>query len=147
LYVDGFSDYYYLKDKFESLGFPHLNESAYNPCGVIGLNDGCSKSGMLNFFWFWLHANVLKELISGMLKISPVSVPNRRAVYSQLSFSLLSYALTAHTGGKSYKTILEDYLTIPFGLKNTSPDPGDYHMAVIPPVPSSYGAYQGESVP
>ena len=108
---------------------------------------GVAKAASQTFFCLWLHANVVKELISGMLKISPVSVPNRRAVYSQLSFSLLSYALTAHTGGKSYKNILEDYLTIPFGLKNTGPDPGDPNVAVIPPVPSSYGAYQGESVP
>lgn len=43
LRTDGFSEYYYLKGYFESLGFPRINDSAFGPCGVIGLNGGCSK--------------------------------------------------------------------------------------------------------
>lgn len=43
--IDGFSEYYYLKDYFEYLGYPHLNDSAYANCGIIGLNGGCSKDG------------------------------------------------------------------------------------------------------
>lgn len=42
---DGFSEYYYLKDYFEYLGYPHLNDSAFGSCGVTGLNAGCSKDG------------------------------------------------------------------------------------------------------
>lgn len=30
----GFSEFYYLRDYFESLGFPRLNDSDYAPCGV-----------------------------------------------------------------------------------------------------------------
>ncbi len=41
--LDGFSEYYYLKDYFEALGLPRLNESAYADCGVAGLNSACSK--------------------------------------------------------------------------------------------------------
>jgi CubicO group peptidase (beta-lactamase class C family) len=41
--ADGFSEYYYLKDSFEFLGLPRLNDSAFGPCGVLGLNNGCTK--------------------------------------------------------------------------------------------------------
>lgn len=39
----GFSDFYYLKDYFETLGFPTLNDSDYPPCGVQALNSGCTR--------------------------------------------------------------------------------------------------------
>jgi CubicO group peptidase (beta-lactamase class C family) len=39
----GFSDFYFLKSYFETLGFPHVDDTAYPPCGVIGLNKGCTK--------------------------------------------------------------------------------------------------------
>lgn len=47
VYIDGFSDYYILKDVFTSLGFPPLNDSEYPSCGVLGLNGGCSTQGRL----------------------------------------------------------------------------------------------------
>lgn len=39
----GFSEFYYLEDYFESLGFPPLNDSDYAPCGVQALNPGCTS--------------------------------------------------------------------------------------------------------
>jgi hypothetical protein len=39
----GFSDFYYLKEYFETLGFPVVNESDYAPCGVEGLNRACTR--------------------------------------------------------------------------------------------------------
>lgn len=41
----GFSDFYYLKDYFESLGFPPVNGADYPPCGVQGLNLACTREG------------------------------------------------------------------------------------------------------
>ena len=41
--TDGFSEYYYLKDYFESLGFPHIDDDAFADCGIIGLNGGCTR--------------------------------------------------------------------------------------------------------
>jgi hypothetical protein len=43
--TDGFSEYYFLKDLFVQSGFPKLQDSDYPPCGVIGLNKGCSADG------------------------------------------------------------------------------------------------------
>lgn len=40
--IDGFSEYYFLKDVYLALGFPPINESDYPPCGVNGFNDGCT---------------------------------------------------------------------------------------------------------
>lgn len=41
----GFEEYYYIKDVFELLGFPHLEDSDYPSCGVIALNEDCDKEG------------------------------------------------------------------------------------------------------
>lgn len=41
--IVGFAEYYYLKDYFEMLGFPHLNDSSYGDCGILGLNPGCTE--------------------------------------------------------------------------------------------------------
>ena len=43
LAVDGFSEYYYLHQVFEAIGFPPIDDSEYAPCGIIGLNEGCSS--------------------------------------------------------------------------------------------------------
>lgn len=43
--VDGFSEYYYLKDVFVSHGFPSISDAEYPQCEVIGLNDACSEQG------------------------------------------------------------------------------------------------------
>ena len=47
--LDGFSEYYYLKEVFLSIGFPPIEDSAYPPCGVIALNKACSKKGQTAF--------------------------------------------------------------------------------------------------
>lgn len=46
--IAGFSEYYYLKDVFEQLGFPHIQDSDYLNCGVIALNEACTRDGRLN---------------------------------------------------------------------------------------------------
>ena len=77
----------------------------------------------------------------------PVSVPNRRPVYSQLSFTLMSYALYTYSGGKNYTQLLSEILTGPYNMTNTNANSGDPNTAVIPPIPSSFEAKSGESVP
>lgn len=39
----GFSDFYYLKEYFETLGFSPVNGTDYPPCGVQGLNSACTR--------------------------------------------------------------------------------------------------------
>ena len=45
--LDGFFEIYTLKEYYESLGFPHLEDSDYEVCGVVGLNAPCTDQGML----------------------------------------------------------------------------------------------------
>lgn len=47
--IDGFSEYYYLKDYFEYLGFPKITENDYLKCGVNNLSDGCTREGIYIF--------------------------------------------------------------------------------------------------
>jgi CubicO group peptidase (beta-lactamase class C family) len=42
----GFSEFYFLKDVFELLGFPQLTEDDYGKCGITGLNTACTQEGM-----------------------------------------------------------------------------------------------------
>ena len=42
--LDGYSEFYYLKDMFEDLGLPPIPNSDYLMCDVFGLNLGCAKS-------------------------------------------------------------------------------------------------------
>jgi hypothetical protein len=42
--ADGFSEYYYLKDVFEELGLPHIEETDYLNCEVIALNGACTRN-------------------------------------------------------------------------------------------------------
>lgn len=53
----GFSDFYYLKEYFESLGFPPVNDSDYPPCGVQGLNRGCTRDRAFKYpkYMFVVH--------------------------------------------------------------------------------------------
>ena len=42
---DGFSEYYYLHEYFEYLGFPPVNDTDYSTCGAATLNDACTRDG------------------------------------------------------------------------------------------------------
>ncbi|KAI1358051.1 beta-lactamase/transpeptidase-like protein [Xylaria arbuscula] len=123
----GFSEYYYLKDYFESLGFPHVADNAFADCGIIGLNNGCTR----------------EQFLEGMLRSYPVAQPAERPVYSNIAFTLLMYAVEARTG-TGYSELLQAYVSDPLGLKNTSVSPGDDEKAVIPPVDNSWGSDYGD---
>ncbi|KAI0454104.1 beta-lactamase/transpeptidase-like protein [Xylaria acuta] len=126
----GFSEYYYLKEYFESLGFPHIGDDAYAPCGIIALNGGCTR----------------EQFLMGMLESYPVARPAERPVYSNIAFTLLMYAVEARTG-KNYTELLETYVSGPLGLTNTVVSPGDDDKAVIPPVDNSWGSNYGDNAP
>ncbi|KAK4096155.1 beta-lactamase/transpeptidase-like protein [Parathielavia hyrcaniae] len=127
----GFSEYHYLKAWFEALGFPPINDTDYPPCGVIGLNQECTR----------------QQFLSGMLSSNPVAAPQSRPVYSNIAFTLLAYALEAHTGGKNYSTLLRELLTGPLNMSSTMPSPGNDSLAVIPPGESTWGSSYGDNTP
>ncbi|KEZ42140.1 hypothetical protein SAPIO_CDS6190 [Scedosporium apiospermum] len=89
--IYGFSEYYYIKEVFELLGFPPLNNSEFPECGVIGLNSDCDAQGLLR----------------GLLDSYPVSLPAQSPVYSSLGYSLLAIALKEATG-KNYTQLLDE---------------------------------------
>ncbi|GAW17486.1 hypothetical protein ANO14919_069430 [Xylariales sp. No.14919] len=126
----GFSEYYYLKEYFESLGFPHLGDEAYAQCGIIGLNGGCTR----------------EQFLRGMVESYPVAQPSERPVYSNIAFTLLMFAVEERTG-KSYSELLETYFSGPLGLSNTVVSPGDDNKAVIPPVDNSWSSDYGINAP
>ncbi|KAI0812997.1 beta-lactamase/transpeptidase-like protein [Xylaria sp. FL0064] len=126
----GFSEYYYLKDYFESLGFPHVEDDAYAPCGIIALNDGCTR----------------QQFLQGMIESYPVARPAERPVYSNIAFTLLMYAVEVRTG-MNYSDLLRTYVSGPLGLTNTVVSPGDDAKAVIPPVDNSWGSDYGDNAP
>ncbi|GAB1319767.1 Beta-lactamase transpeptidase [Madurella fahalii] len=132
----GFSEYYYIKGYFESLGFPRINDSAFEPCGIIGLNGGCSK----------------EQFLQGMLNLYPVAPPMSRPVYSNIAYTLLMYALESKTG-RNFTQLLQDLITTPFNMPNTfpsghppSPDMND-SLAVIPPMANTWGSNYGDAAP
>ncbi|KAF5659961.1 beta-lactamase 3 [Fusarium denticulatum] len=106
----GFSDFYLLKEAFLAYGLPPIDDSDYPPCGVVGLNKGCTG----------------QEIISGMKESYPQTTPNERPAYSNMAFVLLGMALEKYTG--------------PLDMNNTFPSPGDDVKAVIPPGESSWGS-------
>ncbi|KAK4141531.1 beta-lactamase/transpeptidase-like protein [Dichotomopilus funicola] len=126
----GFSEYHYIKTYFEALGFPHINDTSYPPCGVIGLNTECTADQML----------------TGMLTAHPQSAPELRPVYSNIAYTFLALALEAATG-KNYTVQLQDYLSTPLNMPSTFPSPGDDKLAVIPPVESTWGSPYGINAP
>ena len=73
-----------------------------------------------------------------------MTAPNRRPTYSGLSFVLLSWALSAHSGGKPFEQLLDELLVKPLGLTNTGVSPGNDSLAVIPPDENWWGMYPGE---
>ncbi|KAL2139676.1 hypothetical protein VTI28DRAFT_4876 [Corynascus sepedonium] len=126
----GFSEYYYIKEWFESLGFPHMEDNAYPACGVIGLNTACTK----------------EDLLTGMLRSHAQAPPQARPVYSNVAYTILSLALEGATG-KNYSAQLRDFFTAPLGMSSTFPSPGDDSAAVIPPVESTWGSDYGINAP
>lgn len=36
-------EWYFMKDMYEKLGFPHLEDGDYPDCGVTGLNEACDR--------------------------------------------------------------------------------------------------------
>lgn len=87
------------------------------------------------------------EYLKAMLDINPVTVPYSRPIYSQVSFTLIIFALGEVTG-KNYSQLLDELVNQPFGLKNTGVSPGDDDKAVIPPGDSSsWGSDYGYNAP
>ncbi|KAF6825860.1 beta-lactamase family protein [Colletotrichum musicola] len=126
----GFSEYYFLKDYFEALGFPPLDDTSFPPCGVARLNDACTKD----------------ELLAGMLVSNPTTLPMSRPAYSNIAFSLFIFAVEQATG-KNYTQLIRELISEPLGLRNTFPSPGDTQNAVIPPVANSWGSDYGINAP
>ncbi|KAF6834601.1 beta-lactamase family protein [Colletotrichum plurivorum] len=126
----GFSEYYLLKDYFEALGFPPLDDTSFPPCGVAGSNDACTKD----------------ELLAGMLVLNPTTLPMSRPAYSNIAFSVFILAIEQATG-KNYTQLIRELISEPLGLQNTFPSPGDTQNAVVPPVDNSWGSDYGINSP
>jgi CubicO group peptidase (beta-lactamase class C family) len=82
-----------------------------------------------------------------MVKVLPVAPPYRRLVYSQLAFTISSYALSAFSGGKSYRQLLKELLINPLNLQNTGVSPGNDSRAAIPLYDSWWGQDIQEETP
>jgi len=84
-----------------------------------------------------------------MRTVEPVAVPNRRVVYSQLSYILLGYALSNYMGGgKNFTQIFDELIVKPLNLTNTgTPDNQVTSRAVIPSVNNWWNSDFGETVP
>ena len=123
----GFSEFYYLKPLLERLGFPSIGDDQFANCGIAGLNGDCSE----------------EQILEGMLTQHPITSPNQRPVYSQLSFTLIYFALKAALN-MTYPALLDEYINQPLGLNNTGASPGNASRAVIPPVDNSWGSSYGE---
>ncbi|TQV95945.1 beta-lactamase family protein [Cordyceps javanica] len=126
----GFSDFYFLKDVYLSLGFPPIHESDYPPCGVLGLNGGCTA----------------QQLQIGLRDSYPVAPPGARPAYSNAAFALIALAVEAHTG-LNYTQQVHSLVAQPLGLTSTRPSPGNAAKAVIPPGESGWGADYGVNAP
>jgi hypothetical protein len=81
-----------------------------------------------------------------MLDSHPIAPPQSRPIYSNIAYTLLSYALEAHTG-RNYSTLLHELLTLPLNMSSTVPSPGTDSLAVIPPVPNTWGSSYGDNTP
>lgn len=81
-----------------------------------------------------------------MTKVYPIAAPMTRPVYSNVAFTLLAYAVEAHTG-KNYTQLLDEYLVRDLGMTNTIESPGNDSIAVIPPIESTWGSDYGDASP
>ncbi|KAL2852472.1 beta-lactamase/transpeptidase-like protein [Aspergillus pseudoustus] len=120
---NAFYEFYFLNSFHESLGLPHLRDSEYPNCGVLGLNVACIREEMIESF-------LTKE------QVVPI---NSRPIYSQASFTLYTLCLEAQTG-KNYSQILEEIIYKPLNLVNSGVSPGDTEKAAIPPGISGWGS-------
>ncbi|KAL4915766.1 beta-lactamase/transpeptidase-like protein [Aspergillus aurantiobrunneus] len=125
-----FYEFYFVNAFHESLGLPHLNDSQYPACGVLGLNGDCTK----------------EQLIENLLSKEQVAPINSRPGYSSLSFTVFTLCLEAYTG-KNYSQILEETIYKPLNLVNSGVSPGDTERAVIPPGFSGWGTDYGFNAP
>lgn len=80
-----------------------------------------------------------------MLISHPIAPPETRPVYSNVAFGLLMYAVEARTGKKYAELVRE--LSDSLGMRSTRPSPGDDALAVIPPMPNTWGSDYGENAP
>uniref|UniRef100_A0A0D2XFX2 Beta-lactamase-related domain-containing protein n=1 Tax=Fusarium oxysporum (strain Fo5176) TaxID=660025 RepID=A0A0D2XFX2_FUSOF len=126
----GFSDFYLLKEVFLAYGLPPIEDGDYPPCGVVGLNKGCTG----------------QEILSGMKESYPQTAPNERPAYSNMAFVILGMALEVYTG-KTYAQLLEGIVSGPLDMNNTFPSPGHDDKAVIPSGDSSWGSDYKLSTP
>jgi hypothetical protein len=87
-----------------------------------------------------------------MLTLYPIAPPMSRPVYSNIAYTLFTYALSAQTG-KNYTQLVHDLISTPFNMPNTfpsvSPFPAamDSSRAVIPPVDNSWGSNYADNAP
>ncbi|KAL2868694.1 serine hydrolase domain-containing protein [Aspergillus lucknowensis] len=125
-----FYEFYFLNSFHESLGLPHLKDSEFPQCGVLGLNGACTK----------------EQIIEAILSKDPVVPLNAKPIYSQLSFTLYTLCLEAHTG-KNYSQLLDETIYSPFNLLNSGVSPGDTEKAAVPPGVSSWGSDYGFNAP
>ncbi|CBF73401.1 hypothetical protein AN7860.2 [Aspergillus nidulans FGSC A4] len=127
---NAFYEFYFLNSFHEGLGLPHLSDSEYPECGVLGLNSDCSREQIINSF-------LTKE---------PVAPINSRPIYSQLSFTLFTLCLEAHTG-KNYSQLLDEAVYKPLNLVNSGVSPGTTERAAVPPGISGWGSDYGFNAP
>ncbi|KAH7230871.1 beta-lactamase/transpeptidase-like protein [Fusarium solani] len=120
-YYGGF-EFYFLKEYYESLGFPQLEDDDYEPCGVIGLNEPCSE----------------QQLFGALLDIYPVAKPASRPFYSTISFHIFIHAIQEATG-KNYTQLVKELVTERLAMSSTLESPGSDARAVIPPVENFWG--------
>ncbi|EPS39734.1 hypothetical protein H072_6481 [Dactylellina haptotyla CBS 200.50] len=126
----GFPEVYQLIPLFQQLGLPPVEDSDFPPCNVEGLNRAC----------------IQQQFLEGMVKVNPATAVGERAVYSNLAFILISFALHNATG-KNYTELLDELVIKPLNLNNTWESPGDNEKAVIPPVDNGWGLNYTLSVP
>ncbi|KAK0610833.1 beta-lactamase/transpeptidase-like protein [Immersiella caudata] len=125
----GFSEFYYLKDYFEYLGYPLLTNSSYPECGVNAMDGGnCNK----------------EQILRGMVISDPVAPPQTRPVYSNIAFTLMAYAAEVFTG-KSYSQLIQE-LGVALNMPSTRPSPGNDSLAVVPSIPNNWGSDYGDGV-
>ncbi|KAF2026341.1 beta-lactamase/transpeptidase-like protein [Setomelanomma holmii] len=126
----GFSEFYYLQPLLEHLEFPAFDLEELAECGITGLNGPCSQD----------------QLLEGMQTVQPITQSDTRPVYSQLSFPLLSYALSA-IYNLTYPELIEEHIVKPFNVTNTGLSTGNCSLAAIPPVENSLGAEYSDNAP
>lgn len=134
----GFPELAALTPTFEALGFPRLRSPAdFPPCGVIGLNDGCTKEGLLD-------ALATQEVV-------PVVRPGTSPVYGTLSFVLLGLVLERVNGNATYAELLRQRILEPLGIRGfgVSGEEGvaGEGVAVVPVGEGSWGSEFGINTP